>query len=266
MSERDAYQPGVPCWVETLQPDVGGTRSFYETVFGWEFVGPGPMPGDPPGEYFVARVRGRDVAGVGSQPVAMPTAWNTSVSVASADRAAETARRAGGSVIAAPFDAPPAGRTAVISDPAGAVLSLWEPGERRGAQIVNEASAWSMSVLRTRDPQRAAAFYRELFGWETEPFAGDVSLFRLPGYVGGEPQQPVPRDVVAGVAPLADEGTASHWAVDFWVSDTDRAADLASQAGGSVLAPPSDAGPMRQAVLADPAGAAFSVTTAPGPK
>jgi predicted enzyme related to lactoylglutathione lyase len=263
MSERNAYQAGVPCWVETLQPDIDSAKAFYGSVFGWEYAGPGEMPGDPPGQYFVARLRGRDVAGVGSLPPDTPIAWNTCVSVASAERACEEAERAGGSVLVSPFDAPPAGRAAVITDPSGAVLEVWEPGERHGAGLVNEPSAWAMSALRTREADAAAAFYSSVFGWETEPFAGGISLFRLPGYVGGEPLQPVPRDVVAALVPT-DEPQA-HWAVNFWVDDADAAAARATQAGGSVLARPSDAGGLPQTVLADPAGAAFSVTTAPAP-
>ena len=57
MSRRDDYPTGVPCWVERLSPDVEATKRFYATIFGWEFAGPGPMPGDPPGEYFVAQLR-----------------------------------------------------------------------------------------------------------------------------------------------------------------------------------------------------------------
>lgn len=38
----------------------------------------------------------------------------------------------------------------------------------------------------TGDADRASAFYGNVFGWRTEPFAAvpGVALFRLPGYVG----------------------------------------------------------------------------------
>jgi predicted enzyme related to lactoylglutathione lyase len=32
------YQPGVPCWVDTVQPDVEGAVSFYKQLFGWNFI------------------------------------------------------------------------------------------------------------------------------------------------------------------------------------------------------------------------------------
>src|ERR671915_200840 len=68
MSERDGFQPGVPSWVDVMGPDADRLTDFYGAIFGWDFTGPGAMPGDPPGEYFVAQLRGRDVAGVGSLP------------------------------------------------------------------------------------------------------------------------------------------------------------------------------------------------------
>src|SRR6266540_621896 len=40
MSQRDEYQPGVPCWLDTLQPDPEAAARFYASLFGWEFVGP----------------------------------------------------------------------------------------------------------------------------------------------------------------------------------------------------------------------------------
>ena len=75
MSERETYPPGVPCWVDTLGPNPGRLTEFYGAIFGWDFAGPGAMPGDgSPGEYHVARLRGRDVAGIGSLPAGAPPA------------------------------------------------------------------------------------------------------------------------------------------------------------------------------------------------
>jgi predicted enzyme related to lactoylglutathione lyase len=267
MSERDGFRPGVPSWVDNLAPDPGRLTDFYGQLFGWDFAGPGEMPGDPPGEYYVARLRDRDVAGIGSAPPGREaeSAWTTYIEVASADDAAEDVRSAGGTVLVEPFDALPAARIGVVADPAGASFCIWEPRERRGAQLVNEPSAWSMSALNTGDPEGAAAFYGAVFGWETAPFQlgeFEVTMFRLPGFVGGEPQQPVPRDVVATMAPLGGEngGQKPHWSVDFWVRDAEAVAAGAADLGGRVVVPPYDLPGFRQAVLADPEGAAFSVT------
>ena len=66
MPERDGYIPGVPCWIDTSQPDPEAALPFYTGLFGWEFED--VMPPDSPGRYFIARLRGGDVAAVGSQP------------------------------------------------------------------------------------------------------------------------------------------------------------------------------------------------------
>ena len=50
------------------------------------------------------------------------------------------------------------------------MFGAWEPGERKGAQLVNEPGAWAMSHLDTPDPAAAAAFYGAVFGWTTETF------------------------------------------------------------------------------------------------
>jgi predicted enzyme related to lactoylglutathione lyase len=127
--------------------------------------------------------------------------------------------------------------------------------------VVNEPGAWSMSTLNTPDPAGATAFYRAVFGWEVEPF-GEIALWRLPGYVGGTPQQPVPRDVVAVMAGSSGDrrDDQPQWSVDFWVKDADTTAETAAGLGGSVLVPPHDIPGFREAVLADPLGAVFTVS------
>jgi hypothetical protein len=269
MSERAQYPAGVPCWVDTMQPDPEAAARFYGELFAWQIVGPEAMPGEPPGRYFVARIRDRDVAGIGSQRNGAPDAavWSTYVSVESTDVAVSKVKAAGGAIVVPPFDAPPAGRMAVCRDPAGATFCLWQPASRQGAQVVNEPRAWSMSALVTSDEPRALAFYGAVFGWKPEALEfGEqtVTLWRLPGYVGGEPQQPVPRDVVAVMIPMDDDmvsqRVAPFWSVDFWVENADTTATRAAELGAAVVAPPHDVPGFRRAVISDPQGATFSIS------
>jgi len=254
--------------VETLQPDPDTAAAFYGELFGWELVGPA-APGSEAGgtPYRVGRLEGRDVAGIVPLPpgVTPPPApgWMTHVRVDRVEAAADRVVAAGGSVVFGPFDAVPAGRLGVMADPAGAVFAVWEADSREGAQLVNAPGAWAMSRLETPDPQSAAAFYATVFGWTTERFgtgAGEVVMFRLPGYVGGEPAQPVSREVVAVMTASPSAGAVAAWHVDFWVDDVDAAVTSASALGGRTLVAPLDQPPGRTAVLADPAGAAFSVS------
>src|SRR5213080_1924893 len=151
MLERDGYLPGVPCWVDTSQPDPQAAVAFYGGLFGWEFED--VMPADSPGRYFIARLGGGDVAAVSSQPEGAPPAavWNTYIWVNSADDAAERAWQAGGRVLTDPFDVMDAGRMAVVADPEGATFCLWQAKQHKGARVVNEPGSLNFNGLATRD-------------------------------------------------------------------------------------------------------------------
>ena len=132
MLERDGYLPGVPCWVDTAQPDPEAAVAFYGGLFGWDLED--VMPPGSPGQYFMARLRGGAVAAIGSQPQGAPpmAVWNTYIWVESADEAAAKVRAAGGRVVAEPFDVLDAGRMAVVTDPeGGGVLPLAGEGAQR---------------------------------------------------------------------------------------------------------------------------------------
>jgi len=248
MSTRDGFAHGVPYWIAGTHPDPERAAEFYGGLFGWET--------DDRGDYVACALRGRDVAGLVPGDAA---AWRTHIWVDDADATAERAADAGGRIVTEPFDLACFGRLAVLADPAGAVFAAAQPGEHRGAQLVNEPSAWAMSALTMPDRDAAEAFYGDVFGWRADTFAmGDVDfvMWRLPGFVGGEPSQPVPRDVVAAGVPGEEPG----WSVDFWVGDMDAAAARVPELGGTVLDGPHDLPIGRQATVADPQGATFSVT------
>ena len=167
MPERDGYIGGVPCWVDTSQPDPDAAAVFYGGLFGWEFEE--AMPPGAPGTYLIARLRGGDVAAVSSPPegATEPAVWNTYIWVDDADTTTAKALAAGGVVISEPFDVMVAGRTAVLGDPEGAVFCVWQAKGHRGARIVNEPGSVNFNVLNTRDPEGAKRFYEAVFGWTT---------------------------------------------------------------------------------------------------
>jgi hypothetical protein len=78
------------------------------------------------------------------------------------------------------------------------------------------STAFANGFPRKTTPEGAKRFYAEVFGWETESFAvgdAEMTLWKVPGYVGGEPQQPVSREVIATMGPAGENGEASpDWA------------------------------------------------------
>lgn len=274
MPKRDGYIPGVPCWVDTGQPDPEAAVRFYAGLLGWDVEN--VMPPEAPGQYHMARLDGGNVAAIASAQEGQPAAWNTYVWVRSADETAARVAAAGGRVLTDPFEVMDAGRMAVFADPEGAAFCVWEAGRHRGAEIVNEAGSSTFNTLNYRDRQTAKSFYGAVFGWQTLAMDGGFEMWTLPGYgdhlersdpglrerimeMGGAAEF---ADVVASVAPIPAEEprTTPHWSVTFAVEDVDRTAERASELGGSVIVAPVDAPWARTAVIADPQGATFIAT------
>ena len=251
MGEVERYPDGSFCWIDLGTTDVEGAKAFYGGLLGWEFE---DLPA-PEGSYTMCRLRGRDVAGIHRHAEEEGTGWSSNVSVGDLDRATARARELGAEVLAEPFDVPGAGRTAVLRDPAGAVVSLWQAGGHAGAGLVNEVGAWNWNELVAPDLDRAKKFYGELFSWTADDVPGPIprtsfSLGEL--LVGG------------GHAPGPQEPPTPRWTVSFMVADADQAAAEAERLGGRVLLPPMDIPIGRFAVVADPAGGEFTAAHAPG--
>jgi uncharacterized protein len=270
MPERDGYIPGVPCWVDTTQPDPDAAAEFYGGLFGWEFKD--AMPPGSDGKYLMASLRGGNVAAVSSPPQGSPPSgvWNTYVWVESADDTAGKVNGASGSVVVEPFDVMDAGRMAVFTDPEGAAFRVWQANEHKGAQIVNEHGTLNFNVLNTRDPEAAKRFYGSVFGWTT--YTGTGEFFTLPGY-GDYLERLTPgirkmtadygvagfEEVVAAIQPLGDEGPA-HWSVTFATDDADATAARARELGGEIVMPPVDVPWARITVITDPQGGTFTAS------
>jgi uncharacterized protein len=283
MPERDGYIPGVPCWVDASEPDPEAAIGFYSGLFGWEFED--VMPPGSEGKYFIARLRGGDVAAVGSIPEAVPPTamWNTYIWVDSADDTASKVRDAGGGVAMEPFDVMDAVRMAVLSDPEGAAFCAWQAKQHKGARIVNEPGSRNLNGPNTRDVDGAKSFYGSVFGWQTGSIGGGAEGWTLPGYgdwlerehhpglrdqIAGAGAPEGFEDVVGAIIPIADDqpDTPAHWSVTFASDDADATARKAAELGGTVIVPPFDAPwstptyTIRITVIADPQGATFSAS------
>jgi predicted enzyme related to lactoylglutathione lyase len=277
--QRHGYPAGVPCWIDLVSPDPQGALAFYGGLFGWAFED-GTPPGSPD-RYAVARLRDADVAGISLTPIAAEsaTAWTTYVCSDDVDATLERIRTAGGTVIRGPDDLAGAAGVAVCADTTGARFGIWQPTGHRGVQRANEDGTWNIQELATPDLDGAKAFYGAAFGWVVDEvdFGGTTGhMVRMPGY-GDFIEQHVPgnrqrqaeagvppgyEDAVAWMSQLAPGAGEPAWSLTFAVDDVDGAAERASDLGGTLVVEPFDAGPgVRLAVVADPAGAAFTILT-----
>lgn len=252
-----SYPFGAPCWVETLQPDPDAAMAFFSELMDWTFDEGGPNG------YRTARVDGRRVAGIGQAPAMLDRgAWITYVLVADLDQTVTAVREAGGAVLFDPLDDGLGERTALFTDPSGAVFGARQGTSPTVAERIDAANAWQMSALHTSGLLAAETFYNKVFGWrlEPQPYSG-VSLWRLMGSTRRASDPALPDDVVA-VAASTDPGpdAPAYWAVNVQVSNADEIAARAAELGGTILMPPTDGPGFRNAVLADPGGGVLAIS------
>jgi len=251
MGKVERYPNGTFCWVDLGTTDVPGAKAFYGGLLGWEFE---DLPADE-GSYTMCRLQGKDVAGIHAHREDQGTGWSSNISVDDLDGATAKARELDATVLAEPFEVPGAGRSSVLRDPSGAVVSLWQAGGHAGAGLVNEVGAWGWNELVAVDLAAAKAFYGGLLGWSAEDVPGPIPRisFTLGDLLIG-----------GGHAPAPQEDPAPHWTVSFGAADADQAAGEVQRLGGTVLLPPMDIPVGRFTIVADPAGAVFSAAAAPG--
>ena len=259
MSQIENHVPGAFCWVDLMTPDMAAATSFYEAIFGWRHRDETHPSG---GVYRQLTCRELRVCGMGPmssemQASGMPSVWNSYVRVDDVEEICARAESLGGQVrmpaMAIDSSEGRAGRMAILVDPAGAAVSLWQPGYHKGAQLVNDPGGFAWNELLSRDVEASAHFYVGLFGWTIagEETGGPAAYFEISnsGRRNG------------GIMPWRPEfGEAPpSWSVYFSVRDCDETVKNIRERGGQLLSGPIDIAPGRFAVCADPLGAVFKV-------
>jgi predicted enzyme related to lactoylglutathione lyase len=259
MPFREHAPNGSPCWADLWTSDVDGSRRFYAELFGWEAQEPSPEFGG----YFLFTRDGVPVAGAMGDMGEMraDNSWNIYLSTDDVTKTLAVSEREGGQVLSEAMAVADLGVQARLVDPTGAGLGVWQPGTFPGFTVLNEHGAPSWFELLTRDYGRAMAFYRTVFGWETET-VGDSDEFRYATM--RDPSGPGPSGTgqLAGImdaSAFLAASASSKWSVYWEVDDAEAAVSRVKALGGSVTAGV-DATPYgRLATVNDRAGAEFKL-------
>ena len=254
MARLEKFNPGQFSWVDLMAPDAVAAKAFYGALFDWSHV---DIPTDQGGVYTQFKSRDLPVAGLGEmsdemKAGGMPGFWNSYVTVDDADAIAATAVELGGKITMPVMQVMTAGRMAFLADVEGAHFAIWQPGEHAGAGLVNEPVSLCWNELLTKDIEAAKAFYAALFGWEINA-AEDAPVEYYGISNGGR--------INGGIIPWSSQmgDVPPNWGVYFSVADCDGSVKRIDELGGRLIVPPRDIHPGRFAVVADPAGAVFSV-------
>lgn len=249
MPEVTTHVPFTPSWLD-LGTDTGSAKAFYTTLFGWNAADAGPV--DETGGYGFFNKGDLMVAGYGPQQNPGPPFWAAYISVPDADAIAKKVEAAGGSVVVPTMQVMESGSFAVFQDDQGAFISVWQPNQHTGAQIVRESGSMQWIELSTRDVEAAKRFYADVFGWGAHTSDGPMPYTEF--QLGGES--------IAGMMEMSSDLPAEvppHWLVYLGVDDVDAAVTQAQGLGASVMVPGMDFPGGRFAVLADPQGAPFGI-------
>jgi hypothetical protein len=252
MAETAVSVMNKPAWVDLASADPAASREFYSKLFGWQVeLNPDPQYGG----YAVAKISGKDVAGIGPKMMAeAPTAWTLYIGTSDAAGLAKKVAEAGGQVIAPPMQVGEQGSMAVFQDPSGAFIAAWQPAGMPGFQT-GVPNTYGWAELNSRGLGKALPFYRSVFGWVPE----ETPM--------GEGQPPYTQfklgsDEIAGAMemnPMIPAEVPSYWMAYFSVDDVDASHRKAVGLGAREMLPPADFPGGRFSIVSDPQGAVFGL-------
>jgi predicted enzyme related to lactoylglutathione lyase len=248
-------------WLGLATSHPATARAFYADVLEWDSA---EQQAGKLGDYTSLRYEGKEVAILYRQTPEARAAqaaphWTPFVAVEDVNRSARLAEKLGGALLREPVNLGDAGRIVPVRDPVGAILSLWQPFSRGGAELVNDRGAVCWYELVTAGLGRAAFFYCSLFGWRltADP---RVSTIPIPSYTITNAESPIgtireERD--------HDKGISCGWIPYFGVENPEHTQRVAEQRGGRTLRLASDGPIGHTSVLADPFGARFGLLEYP---
>lgn len=252
-----SFNFGDFCWTELTSSNVQQAREFYDHLFdSWRVQ----INQFADGDYtFFCNDDGL-VAGLIEQDddvilLDSPSCWSPYIRVEKVDEAFEAAKGLGAKVAKAPYDVFEFGRGAVITDPQGALLYLWESTVAEMQPIDHaKAGAICLHELSTPNLEASLSFYSQLFGWTPERETLEDGRQFVHCFNHGKRVA-----VLRSSAPDNQHAVAS-WRVCFVVEACEAFVAHAQSMGAQVIELPYDhiAGG-RYATFADPHGAHFSV-------
>ena len=228
-------------------------KVFYEALFGWCAGEASPEFGG----YFMFVREGLPVAGVlaNSTRNDTPDSWRVHIEVGDVEATLRRAIEHGAAVLAAAEPVGDLGVSAVIADPSGALLGLWEPHAFRGLHARSEVNTPRWFELRTDHYDVVVPFYRDVFEWNLREVSNDPTNRYSTVTDGATP--------VAGILDATGHqrrADPSAWTIYFRVDDVDLAVESVLSHEGSVVRAPKDTPFGRRAVVRDSSGVTFRVT------
>src|SRR5262245_3510464 len=130
MVKRDSAPLGAPCWIDLMTSDPDASKAFYGELLGWTAEDSGPEFGG----YITFSKGGATVAGAMANDPAqgVPDGWSVYLAVDDAAATTEAVTAEGGTIVVPAMAVGDLGTMLVLTDPTGAAIGTWQPGEHKG--------------------------------------------------------------------------------------------------------------------------------------
>lgn len=239
-------------WHHLATSDVDAAKSFYTQILPWK-----AQEWELDENYTVFLNNGEALGGV--RPLedelksrGIPPHWMPYVCVYDVDACSRQVKALGGELRMGPNEISNGGCWAVVSDPQGASIGLFEPeGKAPGHDGQPRRGEFSWHELMTTDYKAAAEFYRALFQWEktSEYDMGEMGIYYMFGKRG---------QIYGGMFNRSD--APPNWLSYARVDDVKSLAETVKKLGGKILNGPMEV-PGGDWIVActDPQGAAFAL-------
>jgi len=188
-------------------------------------------------------------------PAEVPSHWVQYVSVDDVDAACAQVPKLGGKVCVPAFDIPTVGRTALVEDPGGAIISPFKAaatGEMNPEKERPDVGEFCWYEVLTTKIDESQKFYASLFGWtwEKQPMPGmDYWMAKRPGGANAA-------GLMAKPADLPRSAWLSYVAVDKLDGASARAVELGAK---RMMGPQTIPTIGSFSVYIDPVGAAIAL-------
>ncbi|MFV0428230.1 MAG: VOC family protein [Arachnia sp.] len=244
---------GTPIWADITVSDIERSIDFYHRLLGWDFD---PDAGPEMGGYRNARLGGGAVAGLSpampGQPdeaAALSGRWCPYLATSDVAATALVMGEGGAQLLLPPMPVGPFGHMAVLRDPQGAVVALWQAAAHAGFEVRDTHGAPCWVDLMTTDAQAAKEFYGAVFGYTYQAMDPDDDTYALVSAPG----------VAEPVAGLMQWSSPSAWSIAFQVDDLATSLTQAASLQAPVLSDIEDIGFGHTATIAGPDGEVFNL-------
>jgi predicted enzyme related to lactoylglutathione lyase len=252
MPTPTTFPTGTPIWIDLTSRDLDASKTFYESLFGWNSETAEPEFGG----YVTFSLGDRRVAGmvVSSEPDTMRDSWTVYLQTDDAETTAQAVTGGGGMVLMGPHQVGPMGTMLIATDADRALVGGWKAGDMTGFQALGEPGAPAWFELHTTNFDDEVQFYQQAFGWTTTTMPGTPDFHYAQLTHDGE--------VYAGVMDATaywPAGDPAAWMVYFNVDDADATMAKAVELGGAVVDAPVDTPFGRVGTLSDSTGALLKI-------